>query len=87
MERFYLKILLTSLLYIFSTCATSNVSEPVDLNELPIVTTDLGKIRGNFLTSRRGQRFLAFRGIRYAKAPIDELRFQVRMLIGKPSNF
>lgn len=46
-------------------------------NDFPVVTTKLGKIRGRFLESRLGNTFLAFRGIRYANAPINELRFQV----------
>uniref|UniRef100_A0A1A9WY03 Carboxylic ester hydrolase n=1 Tax=Glossina brevipalpis TaxID=37001 RepID=A0A1A9WY03_9MUSC len=40
------------------------------------VDTDLGKIKGLQMTSRLGKNFWAFRGIRYAKAPIGELRFQ-----------
>lgn len=43
----------------------------------PSVTTLLGKIEGSILVTRLGKPLYAFRGIRYAKAPIDELRFQV----------
>ncbi|CAD7085838.1 unnamed protein product [Hermetia illucens] len=42
----------------------------------PIVTTSLGKIRGTCLKSSTGKAFYAFRGIRYAKPPINELRFK-----------
>lgn len=47
----------------------------------PVVDTDLGRIKGSVLISRLGNEFYAFRGIRYAKAPVDELRFEVRLQI------
>jgi carboxylesterase type B len=40
------------------------------------VTTPSGKIEGSTLTSRLGKTIYSFRGIRYAKAPISELRFK-----------
>ncbi|KAM7359455.1 uncharacterized protein ACRADG_012788 [Cochliomyia hominivorax] len=40
------------------------------------VTTSLGDIKGTQLESRLGDKFWAFRGIRYAEPPIGELRFQ-----------
>ncbi|XP_055854089.1 juvenile hormone esterase-like [Episyrphus balteatus] len=40
------------------------------------VSTTLGNIRGVKLKSRLGEEFNAFRGIRYAKNPIGELRFK-----------
>ncbi|KXJ73122.1 hypothetical protein RP20_CCG016470 [Aedes albopictus] len=42
----------------------------------PIVHTGLGNIRGTILESRLGRKFYAFRGIRYANAPVGQLRFQ-----------
>lgn len=42
----------------------------------PTVTTPLGSIQGSILATRLGKPIYAFRGIRYAKAPINELRFQ-----------
>ncbi|XP_062562253.1 juvenile hormone esterase-like [Armigeres subalbatus] len=42
----------------------------------PIVQTGLGSIRGTILESRLGRKFYAFRGIRYANAPVGKLRFQ-----------
>ncbi|KAB0794137.1 hypothetical protein PPYR_13757 [Photinus pyralis] len=41
-----------------------------------IVTTPLGAVQGSIAHSRNGKQFLAFKGIRYAKAPIEDLRFQ-----------
>ena len=47
----------------------------------PIVTIpSLGPIRGSFMTSTNGWQFLAFRGIRYGKAPVGELRFKLCIL-------
>ncbi|XP_013110450.2 carboxylic ester hydrolase [Stomoxys calcitrans] len=40
------------------------------------VTTSLGAIKGSQMESRLGHKFWAFRGVRYAKAPEGELRFQ-----------
>lgn len=47
----------------------------------PVVDTPLGKIRGNVMVSRKGEPYLAFRGIRYAQPPVDDLRFQVVSII------
>lgn len=41
------------------------------------VTTPQGEVLGSLLTSRLGKPIYSFRGIRYAKAPVNELRFQV----------
>lgn len=43
---------------------------------VPLVETTLGKIQGKSLTTLYGKTFYAYRGIRYAKAPTDELRFK-----------
>ncbi|XP_018321730.1 esterase FE4-like isoform X2 [Agrilus planipennis] len=42
----------------------------------PIAVTPKGKILGTTFTSRLGKTIFGFRGIRFAKAPINELRFQ-----------
>jgi hypothetical protein len=55
---------------------TMNVHNSV-LQE-PVVDTDLGKIQGVVLTTLLEKSFYAFRGIRYGKAPIEELRFRVK---------
>lgn len=47
----------------------------------PIVTLKLGNIRGSYITSRLGNDFMAFRGIRYAQPPVNELRFKVNNFI------
>ncbi|KAJ3646354.1 hypothetical protein Zmor_023944 [Zophobas morio] len=39
------------------------------------ISTPLGKILGTTLTTRLGKTIYAFRGIRYAKPPVNELRF------------
>lgn len=41
------------------------------------VTTPLGAIEGAVLRTRLGRPIYAFRGLHYAKAPINELRFKV----------
>lgn len=42
----------------------------------PIIETKNGQIRGNILSSRHENPFYSFRGIPFAKPPINELRFK-----------
>lgn len=59
-------------------CATSALKASDSAAEAPIIVqTSLGRIRGSVLQSRLGVPFYAFRGIRYAKAPLAEHRFRV----------
>lgn len=51
--------------------------------ENPVVTTPLGKYEGTVIQSRLGRQIKSFRGIRYAKPPINELRFQPPVPIEK----
>lgn len=46
-----------------------------ELSDL-VITTALGKIRGTILPSQAGRNFYAFRGIPYAKPPVENLRFK-----------
>lgn len=46
----------------------------------PVATIPtLGQVRGSEMTSEAGRSFYAFRGIPYAKPPIGDLRFRVRI--------
>jgi carboxylesterase type B len=42
----------------------------------PVVTTTLGQIKGSIINSRLGKQIFSFRGIKYAKPPINDLRFK-----------
>ncbi|KAM3957232.1 integument esterase 1 [Aphomia sociella] len=53
------------------TTVTSNTNE-----DNPVTVTPSGTIRGSWMETRRGRRFQGYRGIRYAEAPVGELRFQ-----------
>lgn len=69
------------ILFLFAFCVSGE-------DEFFTVNTDKGSIRGRYLKSRLGRSFLAFRGIRYAEAPVDELRFQVnKCYIGKNKEY
>lgn len=46
----------------------------------PVISTNLGDIRGSVLNSRLGREFFAFRGVPYAEPPIDDLRFKVHFI-------
>lgn len=58
------------------TCITIEASKINDAN--PTVTTPLGKMKGATIETVLGKSIYAFRGIRYAKPPVGELRFQVQ---------
>nr|AJN91192.1 carboxylesterase [Cnaphalocrocis medinalis] len=45
-------------------------------SEEPITKSPSGQFRGSWMTSRRGRRFQAYRGIKYAEPPVGNLRFQ-----------
>lgn len=49
----------------------------IDPIEETFVETKLGKINGSIFYTRLDKKFIGFRGIRYAEAPVDNLRFQV----------
>jgi hypothetical protein len=42
-----------------------------------VVVTPSGAVRGTTMTSRSGRTIYAFRGLRYAKPPVGDLRFKV----------
>jgi hypothetical protein len=61
---------LIELLCFFNVCSFSERS--------PIVTIPaLGQVRGSKMISSSGRNFFAFRGVPYAKPPVEELRFKV----------
>lgn len=68
-------IALTTILGISLALPDAN-NEPNILKE-PSVTLTLGQVKGSTLTSRLGKPIYSFRGIRYAKPPVGELRFKV----------
>lgn len=46
----------------------------------PIVDTTEGKVRGNIRKNIDGEKFFCFLGIPYAKPPLGELRFKVKII-------
>lgn len=74
--NFAVKLWILTILVSCSLGFCSTNAETQD-EQIPIVKTKLGVIKGRSMTSRLGQSFLGFRGIRYAEAPVNELRFQV----------
>ncbi|KAM3957230.1 carboxylic ester hydrolase-like isoform 1-T1 [Aphomia sociella] len=42
----------------------------------PLTVSSSGSFRGSWMETRRGRRFQAYRGIKYAEPPVGELRFQ-----------
>ncbi|XP_055902947.1 esterase E4-like [Eupeodes corollae] len=73
--------LLVNLLFILSCCGFGLVSGQNRPNWPPIVETNLGTIRGFIMRTDKGSPFIAFRGIRYAEAPIGEKRFKAPIAI------
>lgn len=48
-------------------------------NENPLVELPLGKIEGTVRTSVKGKDFFSFEGVPYAKPPVGQNRFEVRI--------
>lgn len=48
---------------------------------VPEAIPPIGRIRGSILRSRLGEKIYSFRGVRYAKPPTGERRFQVKSLV------
>ena len=46
-----------------------------------IVNTKLGEVEGVLEKSRAGRQYFSFYGIPYAEAPVNQLRFQVKLCI------
>nr|XP_022903454.1 esterase FE4-like [Onthophagus taurus] len=59
-------LLLLALINGFLRCASTN----------PVVSTPLGNLRGTTINTRKGATISAFLGVRYAEAPVGNLRFQ-----------
>ena len=47
-------------------------------NDAPVIEISEGKIKGDEKDSREDRDFFAYRGIPYARAPVGDLRFEVR---------
>lgn len=69
-------IICISILFNAVVIHSSALNDDNDTSDTPIVSTALGKIQGKVLKSLFGQDIYAYRGIRYAKAPINDLRFK-----------
>ncbi|ENN75929.1 hypothetical protein YQE_07466, partial [Dendroctonus ponderosae] len=76
-----LKILSAILGLALAVPAPDSNAPPKDTD--PIVVTSLGQIQGTVIQSRLGKPIYSFRGIRYAKAPVNELRFQPPVPVDK----
>ncbi|EDW88659.2 juvenile hormone esterase [Drosophila yakuba] len=63
---------LTCALFLISITFTTAVTF---IGDDPVVELSLGKIQGDRMQSFRNRTFYAFRGIRYAQAPVGQLRF------------
>lgn len=69
-------IIVTTVLLVVFLGNDSNAEEKV---EETLVETTLGKINGSIFHTRLDKKFIGFRGIRYAEAPVDDLRFRVNI--------
>lgn len=71
-------VVASAIISVFVLIKRSSSEEPIDNLEETLVETKLGKINGSVFFTRLDKKFIGFRGVRYAEAPVDELRFQVR---------
>lgn len=65
------------LVFLLSLCLFHHILMIYGIDEPLVTIPALGQVRGSFLKSVNGRRFLAFRGIPYAKPPVGNLRFEV----------
>ncbi|XP_050308629.1 esterase E4-like [Anthonomus grandis grandis] len=75
--------LLASLWMIVQSYPNPDTNAAPKNDEFPIVTTPLGQYQGSTILSRLRKPIYSFRGIRYAKAPVQDLRFQPPVPIEK----
>ena len=74
MGRTTLAVLICSFAaFISFTVISAQVSETLEIS-------NLGKVKGSFLSTRLGKSIFSFRGMRYAEPPVGSLRFQVRLI-------
>ncbi|XP_022903453.2 esterase FE4-like [Onthophagus taurus] len=65
------------IILLFSLCCVSTSFGYFKQSETNLIaSTPLGQLKGTILTSRKGAKILSFLGVRYAEAPIGNLRFQ-----------
>lgn len=71
------EVLKLSILYfLFCYKTVSSINEE-NLTKNVFVNFPLGRLRGSVIKTRLKKDIFVFRGVRYAKAPIDERRFRV----------
>ncbi|KAI4456237.1 carboxylesterase [Holotrichia oblita] len=70
-----LNILYTTIFFICTMCIAKSYGNNKDDIE-PHVRTPLGQIKGSILMSRQGKTIYSFKGVRYAEAPVGNLRFK-----------
>lgn len=49
----------------------------INAEENPVVTSISGRIEGTIIKSKKGRLIYSFLGMRYARPPVGDLRFQV----------
>ncbi|XP_020282996.1 venom carboxylesterase-6-like isoform X1 [Pseudomyrmex gracilis] len=60
--------------FLFNVCINAHNND--NNNDMPMVTIQNGTLVGTIMRSRLGREFNAFRGIPYARPPVDKLRFK-----------
>ena len=65
------------MIHVGITVVLLSVSTLSSSQEAPVVNISPGAVLGTRHLSRNGAEFFSFRGIRYAEAPVEELRFKV----------
>ncbi|KAK5641616.1 hypothetical protein RI129_010163 [Pyrocoelia pectoralis] len=71
-----LRVLILLLVIGLATSTPKPDHKAVSEKSVSIVTTPLGTVQGSLMQTRNGKQIIAFKGIRYAKAPVNDLRFQ-----------
>ena len=71
-------VMIMPLLFCLASSSTSQVLHSYNASDCPVIKTTLGNIAGIRQHTVLGNgSFCSYRGIRYAEAPVGELRFKV----------
>jgi ABC-type Zn2+ transport system substrate-binding protein/surface adhesin len=69
--------IVTTVLLVVLNNKDSEINENLENFDETVAETKLGKINGSIFYTRLDKQFIGFRGIRYAEAPVGDLRLRV----------
>lgn len=82
LHKMYIKFSVVNVVFIWNFINLAFAQNNTDLSDFKVVQTENGFVRGKKLWTLFAEKpYYSFKGIRYAKAPVNELRFKVKLSI------